>query len=184
MEKSLNHIKPSKDQEAERIAIAQKDPRAFGALYDQYAPAIYRYLLSRLGNVEAAQDVTSQTFLTAIKRLPQYQHRGHFSAWLFSIARSKYVDHLRKAKHTTAPVHEEHPDPSPGPLYDLVTRERRAALMACIQTLTPQEQELLRLRYVADLSFAEMASLLSKREDAVKKRFYRLLNRLRKQLED
>jgi RNA polymerase sigma-70 factor (ECF subfamily) len=58
-----------------------------------------------------------------------------------------------------------------------------AELMKCIRTLAPEEQELLRLRYVADLSFAEMAELLLKSESAVKKSFYRLLARLQSQLE-
>lgn len=174
---------PSHDEEAEKILAAQKDPQAFGILYDHYAPPIYRYLLSRLGNIDAAQDVTSQTFLTAIDQLPQYKHRGKFTAWLFSIARSRYVDYIRNTKRTSDPINEEYPDPYPGQLNDLVNEERRRALFECIQNLMPQEQELLRLRYVADLSFAEMGSLVKKREDAVKKSFYRLLKKIKRMLE-
>jgi RNA polymerase sigma-70 factor (ECF subfamily) len=173
----------TKDQEAERIAAAQRDPQAFGDLYDHYAPSIYRYLLSRLGNVEEARDVTSQTFLKAVEIFPRYTHRGYFSAWLFSIARSKYVDHVRRRKHGVEIIREEQVDPQPDPLTEVVATERMAELMKCIRTLAPEEQELLRLRYVADLSFAEMAELLLKSESAVKKSFYRLLARLQSQLE-
>ena len=172
-----------KDQEAERIAAAQRDPQAFGDLYDQYAPSIYRYLLSRLGNVEEASDVTSQTFLKAVEIFPRYTHRGYFSAWLFSIARSKYVDQVRRSKHGVEAIPEEQVDPQPDPLAEVVATERMADLMKCIRALTPEEQELLRLRYVADLSFTEMAELLLKSESAVKKSFYRLLARLQSQLE-
>jgi RNA polymerase sigma-70 factor (ECF subfamily) len=173
----------TKDQEAERITAAQRDPQAFGDLYDQYAPSIYRYLLSRLGNVEEARDVTSQTFLTAVEVFPRYKHRGYFSTWLFSIARSKYVDHLRRGKHGVEAIQEDQVDPQPDPLTRVVAAERVAELKECIHTLAPEEQELLRLRYVADLSFAEMAELLEKSEDAVKKSVYRLLARLQSRLE-
>jgi len=171
------------DQEAALIAAAQADPQAFGELYDRYAPSIYRYLLSRLGNVEEVRDVTSQTFLTAVEVFPRYRHHGYFSAWLFAIARSKYVDHLRRGRHGVEAIREDQVDPQPDPLTRVVAAERLAELKACIRDLTPEEQELLRLRYVADLSYAEMAELLGKREDAVKKSVYRLLARLQSRLE-
>jgi RNA polymerase sigma-70 factor, ECF subfamily len=186
MKRSLTQdVQPATDggQEAALIAAAQKDPQAFGELYDRYAPAIYRYLLSRLGNVEEARDVTSQTFLTAVEVFPRYRHHGYFSAWLFAIARSKYVDHLRRGRHGVEAIREDQVDPQPDPLTRVVTAERETELKECIRTLVPEEQELLRLRYVADLSFAEMAELLEKNEDAVKKSVYRLLARLQSRLE-
>lgn len=172
------------DEETKRVAAAQKNPQAFGALYDQYAPAIYRYLLSRLGNIDDARDVTSQTFLKAVEMFPRYKHRGYFSAWLFSIARSKYVDYLRQRKREAESFREDPVDPQPNPMVKVVVSERAAELKKCIHALTPIEQELLRLRYVANLSYGEMAELLNKNEDAVKKRIYRLLARLKNQMED
>lgn len=187
MKNSIIQEQPSQttnqDQDAKRVAAAQRDPQAFGNLYDQYAPVIYRYLLSRLGNVEEARDITSQTFLKAVELFSQYRHRGFFSAWLFSIARSKYVDHLRKNRRGVEAISEEQLDPRPDPLSELVASERMTELTKCIRALTPDEQELLRLRYVADLSFVEMAELLRMSEGAIKKRIYRLLARLQSQLE-
>jgi RNA polymerase sigma-70 factor (ECF subfamily) len=66
----------------------QERSGSFGAIYDRYAASIFRYLISRTGNVEEAKDLTSQTFLTAIEAFPRYQDQGYVSAWLFSIARS------------------------------------------------------------------------------------------------
>jgi len=172
-----------KDQESAWIAAAMKDPENFGYLYDRYAPLIYRYLLSRLGNVDEARDVTSQTFLKAVEIFPRYTHRGYFPAWLFSIARSRYIDHLRRGRHGVETIREEQPDPQPGPLSEMVAEEQKAELMNCIRALNAEEQELLRLRYVANLSFAEMADLLHKSEGSIKKRIYRLLARLQSQLE-
>jgi RNA polymerase sigma-70 factor, ECF subfamily len=171
------------DEEA-RLELAQVDPGDFGELYAYYAPRIYKYLLSRLGNIEEARDVTSQTFLNAFELFPRYQHRGYFSAWLFSIARSKYVDHLRKTKRSPETLEDTWPDPLPDPLSQVIETERLTRLRGSIRRLAEEEQEMLRLRYVAEISFAEMAAILHKKEDAVKKALYRLLARLQSQMEE
>ncbi|RPI87288.1 MAG: sigma-70 family RNA polymerase sigma factor [Chloroflexi bacterium] len=178
MTQDFSHPVVPIDEEACQIAAARKDPRAFGLLYDRYAPKIYRYLLSRLRSVEEAKDVTSQTFLTAIESFPRYKHNGYFSAWLFSIARSKYVDHLRKSKHRSEIFEEQEQASLPDPLLQVIETERMAELRRIIRGLPEDEQEMLRLRYVAELGFAEMASVMNKKQDAVKKSLYRLLARL------
>lgn len=172
------------EEEARWIVEAKTSPEAFAKLYDRYAPNIYRYLLSRLGNVAGAQDVTSQTFLRAFEMFPRYRHEGYFSAWLFAIARSKYVDYLRKAKNRSETSIDHIQDPQEDLLQGVIRSERLAELKRLICKLSEEEQELLRLRFVANLSFAEMASLLERNEDAVKKTLYRLLARLQSQLED
>ena len=172
------------DEETRWILESKANPQAFARLYDRYAPNIYRYLLSRLGNVAGAQDVTSQTFLRAFEMFPRYRHQGYFSAWLFAIARSKYVDYLRKIKNRTGTSIDHIQDPQEDLLQMVIHSERLAELKKVIVRLSEEEQELLRLRFVADLSFAEMASLLERNEDAVKKTLYRLLARLQSQMED
>jgi RNA polymerase sigma-70 factor (ECF subfamily) len=171
------------EDEAQAIANARKDPRAFGVLYDRYVLKIYRYLLSRMGSVEDARDVTSQTFLTAIETFPRYKHKGYFSAWLFSIARSKYVDHWRKAQRRIETREVNDQELLPDPLLQVIETERVVQLKLRISELTEEEQELLRLRYVAELGFGDMASVLNKNVDTVKKSLYRLLARLQSQME-
>ncbi len=172
------------EDEAQMVAAAKQDPGAFGALYDRHAPKIYRYLLSRLGNVEDARDVTSQTFLAAFETFPRYRHQGYFSAWLFSIAHSKCVDHWRKAGRQNKTRAEHNPEPLPDPLLTVIETERMTQLKQRIGELSIEEQELLRLRYVAELSFGEMAAILNKNTQAVKKSLYRLLARLQAALQN
>jgi RNA polymerase sigma-70 factor (ECF subfamily) len=172
------------EEEARWIVEAKSNPESFAKLYDCYAPNIYRYLLSRLGNVAGAQDLTSQTFLKAFEMFPRYRHTGYFSAWLFAIARSKYVDYLRKTKNRTGTSIDHIQDPQEDLLQGVIRSERLAELKTMIGRLPEEEQDLLRLRFVADLSFAEIAYLLERKEDAVKKTLYRLLARLQSQLED
>lgn len=172
------------EEEGRWILEAKTSPDAFAKLYDRYASNIYRYLLSRLGNVAGAQDVTSQTFLRAFEMFPRYRHQGYFSAWLFAIARSKYVDYLRKTKNRSETGIDYLQDPQEDLLQGVIRSERLAELKRLMCGLREEEQELLRLRFVANLSFAEMASLLERNEDAVKKTLYRLLARLQSQLEE
>jgi len=165
------------------VAAAQNDPAAFGGLYDRYVQPIYRYVFSRLGNAPEAEDVTSQTFMAAYDSLARYRERGQFSAWLFKIARSKMNDHFRRSRRevrleTVGEILERE-----DALGTLIRAEELSRIRSVISELNDKEQDLIRLRYVADLSFAEIAELLGKREDAVKKSVYRLLARLKSQME-
>ncbi|HTX79688.1 MAG TPA: RNA polymerase sigma factor [Longilinea sp.] len=169
--------------EAGLVAAAKRDPGAFEPLYLRYVQPIYRYLYSRIGRQAEAEDATAQTFLAALEALDRYHHDGHFVAWLFTIARCKAVDHFR-AQGRQAPL--EDADGIPGGadlLQSVVQTERKAALAALIAALPEDERELIRLRYVAELSFAEIGHLLGCSADAAKKSLYRLLARLQSQLE-
>ncbi len=172
---------------------AKTDSAAFGRLYDLYVQPVYRYLLSRVGSVHEAEDLTSKTFIAAYEALPKYHERGLFAAWLFRIARSKMNDQFRKRRHEV-PWHEAPWDEAPletagdfiegeDSLGKVILDEDFARLRSVIKDLDGDDQDLLRLRYVANLSFAEIAELLGKREDAVKKTLYRLLARLKEQME-
>ena len=165
------------------VAAALEDPAAFGRLYDHYVQPIYRYLYSRTYSVYEAEDITSQTFITAYESLPRYRERGHFSAWLFRIAQSKMNDHFRSSRREVGLEAAKRIVEKENALRLLIQNEELTQLRSAIKNLNAEEQDLIRLRYVADLSFAEMADLLGKREDAVKKSVYRLQARLKSQME-
>ena len=173
-----------KNEEALLISQAKLDATSFGKLYDLYAPSIYRYILSRTGNIQDAQDITSQTFLKVLERISSYHHRGYFSAWLFSIARSKYIDHFRMRNQEEKLIAKNNVDSQTDVLSIVVDRERLLNLDHILALLSDEELDLLRLRNVAELTFAEMAEILSRTEDAIKKKYYRLLARLQNQLEE
>lgn len=167
--------------ETSLVSSAQRDPAEFAALYDRYFRQIYHYLYSRVGNAADAEDLTAQTFLAALETLPHYHHRGHFAAWLFTIARNKVRDFYR-SRVPPIPLDENHPDKADDPLSQVIQTDQVEQLANLIRKLDADEQELLRLRYVADLSFAEIGVCLGRKEDTVKKTFYRLLARLQRQL--
>jgi len=165
------------------IHAAREDPAAFGQLYDRYVQSIYRYVYSRVGGTHEAEDITSQTFMAAYEALERYRERGQFSAWLFRIARSKLNDHFRRSRREVGLEAAGEILEREDALGTLIRAEELSRIRSIISHLDEEEQELIRLRYVADLSFAEIANLLGRREDAVKKSVYRLLARLKSQVE-
>ena len=172
------------DEEATVIAAQGRDPVALTRLYERYVRPVYRYLFSQIGDTAAAEDLTSQTFLSALEALPRYRHRGRFAAWLFVIARRKALDYFRRRRPQvdldTLPLRADGADPA----SQVIQSQHWQDLSQRIAALSDEEQDLLRLRYVADLSFAEIGAILGKSEQAAKKSLYRLVSRLQNQMEN
>jgi RNA polymerase sigma-70 factor (ECF subfamily) len=171
------------DDIAPLVSDALENPAAFGRLYDRFIQRIYRYVYGRVGNAHEAEDITSQTFIAAYESLGRYRERGQFSAWLFRIARSKMNDHFRRSRREVGLDAAERIVEVDDALGALIQNEELIRLRSLIKKINDDERELIRLRYVADLSFVEMAEVLGKSEDAVKKSVYRLLERLKGQME-
>jgi RNA polymerase sigma-70 factor, ECF subfamily len=179
-------VKQEEDAIDERSLLnaALDNPTAFSWLYDRYVHALYKYLLGKTGNAAEAEDLTSQTFLSALENLPRYQNQGNFRAWLFGIARNKWVDFYRRSKRHVSlgdypPVSTESDF-----LQKVIQDEKSQVLTGLVQRLSGSEGELLRLRLVAELEFREIAVVLGKSEAAVKKSYYRLIERMKKDVEE
>ena len=85
-------------EEKELIKKAQKDPEIFSQLYDRYYPQIFGYVLKRVANLEVAQDITSETFFKALRKLWQFRWQNiSFSAWLYRIANNEIANYSREA---------------------------------------------------------------------------------------
>jgi RNA polymerase sigma factor (sigma-70 family) len=172
------------DDDRDLIVKAKQDPNAFEELYRRHVQAVYKYFYNRTWNQDEAEDLTEQTFIAALEGLQQYRENGLFLAWLFSIARRKAVDHFRaKTKQTSLDISNDIPVNSDF-LNDIIQSERLKAIADIFNTLSEKEKELIRLRYVAELNFAEIGRLLHRSEGAVKKALYRIVDRMRKQLEE
>jgi RNA polymerase sigma-70 factor (ECF subfamily) len=162
---------------------AARNPQAFTELYERHVDRVYRYLLSRTGNRDDAQDLTSQTFLTALEQLPRYRGEGLFAAWLMGIARNKATDHFRNRRPET-PMEETFDAPDQGaPTDELVERQLAVESIARkLQVLAPDRAEALSLRLFAGLEVAEIAPILGKNEAAVRMLVFRGLRDLQAQL--
>ena len=89
-------------QESALIAQIQAGKTAaFAELYDRYIKRIYRFVYAKTGHRETAEDLTGQIFLKALEKIKSFnQHRGSFSAWLYTIARTAIIDHYRESHPT------------------------------------------------------------------------------------
>jgi RNA polymerase sigma-70 factor (ECF subfamily) len=175
----INH----KLDETKMIQAVRHDPKAFGELYKLYVEQVFRYLYSRIGNVHEAEDITAQTFLSAFESFDKFRQDGHFASWLFTIARNKAMDHYRQ-RDRLSPIDEaQQISVEDNALAAVIQTERIAILSKLIESLSEEDSELLRLRFLAEMSFREIAHFLHRNEDAVKKSVYRLLARLHSQLE-
>jgi len=171
------------DPDAGLVRAAQNNPAAFQQIYDRWAVPVYQYFYHRTGQPEGAEDLTSKLFLSAYQALPRYQHRGHFPAWLFAIARNLSREYFRKTRRETPLSNAQHLVAASDPPGEVAHQDEITRLNRLVKSLPEDDQELIRLRYVAELPFAEMAIVIGKREDAVKKSLYRLQARLQILLE-
>jgi RNA polymerase sigma-70 factor (ECF subfamily) len=164
------------------VEHARRNPEAFAALYRRYLTPLYRYLYRKLSNAHDAEDLTTQVFIDVLEVLAAngYREGGCFAAWLFTIARRRTVDFYRQ--RPSEPL-DDPPSPEPGLLAAIEKGEdlqRLASLLAC---LDEERQELLRLRFSAGLSFAEIGLIEERSEAAVKMTLYRTIEHLRAQWE-
>ncbi len=168
--------------DAKLVEHARQNPDAFGVLYRRYLTPLYRYLYRRLGNTHDAEDLTAQVFAEALEGLVarRYREGGCFIAWLFTIARRRTVDFYRQR-----PVEQLDDPPSPEPsLVAAVEKgEDLQRLTHLLAQLDEDRQELLRMRFSAGLSFAEIGQIEGRSEAAVKMMIYRTLEHLREQWE-
>jgi RNA polymerase sigma-70 factor (ECF subfamily) len=165
------------------VEAAWHDPDAFAVLYRHYLTPLYRYLLSRLNNVHDAEDLTEQVFIEAMGGLVNFQYKkgGCFAAWLFTIARRRLVDFYRR--HEDSPL-DDLPSPEPSLLPVIEKGEDMQQLGRLLARLDEKDRELLRLRFSAGLSFAEIGLIDARSEAAAKMALYRILDFLRAHWED
>lgn len=164
--------------------VAPHDSAAFAQRYRRNLKAVYRYQLSRVGNVHDAQDLTAQTFLAAQEAIASFRGRGTFVAWLMGIASRKAADYFRRQR-TTLPL-----EAAAQIEADIIAPEaftdRQLSLEQVAQALsrlTPDRAEAIALQLFSGLSTAEVAQVMGKSEAAVKMLVCRALKDLRHHLE-
>ena len=170
------------DQGLERKA--KTNTTVFRRHYQEWVSPVYRYFLYRVRNPKEAEDLTSQVFLEVLEQLPNYTENGHFPAWLFTIVRYTSADHFRSLK-SEIPIEKTEINADLLPLLDHAVHTEELHRLSClIQTLPENEQDLIRLRFVAGLKYGEMAVVLKRDKDAIRKQVSRLLSRLQDKLEE
>ncbi len=176
------------DDEARWIVAAQATPTAFEPLYLRYRGRVYHYLRTRLNNDEDAADATQQVLLQALKALPKYKQRGiPFAVWLFRIAHHLAINVSSRNSSTVswqALPEMLHPASGQDLEASVLQQETLAHLKRLLATLNPYKRELLSLRFAAGLTVPQIAAVLGKNPEAVKKQLSRLLQSFKEQYHD
>jgi RNA polymerase sigma-70 factor (ECF subfamily) len=172
----------TQDDDEILVRHARNDREAFAAIYERYFSRVYWYRYGRLQSPQAAEDATSLVFTKALHALPQYREQESalaFRAWLFRIAHNVIVDELR-ARRPYAPLAAAHEIPAPmlSPESALLQAEDRNLVWALLDTLPPDQRQIVELR-LAGLNGPEIAQVLGKNRGAVNTAQSRAVARLR-----
>jgi len=172
---------PTRDDERDLVEQAKRDPRQFGALYDRHFQQIYRFVYSRMREQTAAEDVTSEVFMKALKAIPRYQDTGRpFAAWLYQIAVNAIADRYRMQR-PSQPLEDFHDLSVAGPaLEDLAAhRDEVRRIWSLVETLPHQQRTALVLKFQEDMKIEDIAVAMGKTPGAVKLLIHRGVSRLR-----
>ncbi|WP_442945866.1 sigma-70 family RNA polymerase sigma factor [Nonomuraea sp. LPB2021202275-12-8] len=163
------------------------DSEAFGTLYDRYVDLVYRYIYFRVGSHPLAEDLTSETFLRALRRITDFTWQGRdFGAWLVTIARNLVADHFKSGRYrlevATGEVIDVPLDGAHIPENAVVTAIINDRVLRAVRDLNPEQQECVVLRFLHGLSLAETALIMGKKSGAIKALQFRAIRALARAL--
>ena len=176
-----------KQEEALIIAAQHGDEQALGALYDAYVDRIYRYIFYRVDGAEPARDLTADVFLRVVEGLPSYEYRSiPFVAWLYRIAHARVVDHFRQSSRVLDQEVIENVELSTEDDMDssLMKAYHERKVRDAIKQLTPEQQQVVLLRFVEGYNLQKTAEALGKTIGAIKLMQHRALRTLSKELKN
>lgn len=178
---------PSDAETVSLVRGAQShNPAAFDQLYDHFADPLYRYFFYRSGDQHVAEELVSEVFLKMVEaiksfRIPERAQARAFSGWVFRIAYTKLVDYYRQQKRQSVELDESMP--APYSADEVVDRSlEHEELREAILRLTPEQQQVVLLRFVERMSTEDVALMTGQTVGAVKAMQHRALNAMAKML--
>jgi RNA polymerase sigma-70 factor, ECF subfamily len=165
------------NENRERLLIeaAQKDPSRFAELYEENFGRVWAFVIRRVNNRSAAQDITSEVFHQALANVTRFEWRGvPFAAWLYRIAANAIADYFAKSAREQGNEREAIVPP-----HEIEDIERRASLYRFVDRLPAEQRRVLVMRFGEERSIREIASAIGRSEGAVKQLQWRGLQTLR-----
>lgn len=169
-------------QEYAILERSRQDPEAFGELYEKYFERIFNFIYRQTDDEALTADLTSQSFLNALKNVARFEFRGvPVSAWLYRIASNEVNKHYRRIKRERVfSLEETRIRELIEGSDELFDEELVDKMLEYLKDLPTEMLEVLELRFFEDKDFKEIAFILDITESGAKMRTYRALDRLRK----
>ncbi len=179
-------------EQATLRAAATGDAQAWRKLVEAYSGRVYGLIYRQCRDAELSEEITQATFVKVVKKLEDYEDEGRFAAWLFRIASNQLRDEMRRRQRQARPTDftETPPQslgivgqaPSDDPTAPLIAAESAEQLSQAVAHLPEADQQVLNLRYTAQLGFAEIAESLGQPLGTVLARHHRALRKLKDRL--
>ena len=166
------------------------DEFAIETLVRQHETGVFRLALSVVGDPAEANEITQQTFISALRSLSTYQEKKSFKAWLFTIALNHSRSHLRKRKtlerlnNVLTSIFRVEIQRQVLPEEAMIQNEKEAALWKSLNQLDERFRTVVVLRYFHEMSITEISEILSINEGTIHSRLHTARERLRDALED
>lgn len=165
------------------------DETAAAALYDELVGKVFGFCMNRVGERGAAEDLAQEVFLKVVDNIASFdEKKGTFSPWFWRIVRNTVTDHYRSRREVSLEdvmgAQGEFVSETGSPMRAAEVRLAKQELFGFLSTLSGDEQEIFRLRFISELSYEEMAEALQKSEGSLRVAVSRLRNKLRQHVRE
>ncbi|MGG4346313.1 RNA polymerase sigma factor [Paenibacillus lautus] len=166
--------------------VLNGDRQAFVHIVEAYQQQIFMYCWRLLNQRQDAEDAVQEIMVKAYQKLETYEPKTSFSSWLYKIAYHHCLNMLRRRRffHSIAPLLRTDKEQAESAEQEAQKYIIGESMERALRRLTPEERNLLILRVFEEKSFAEIGLILDKTKDSVKKRYSRLIQKIKKWMVD
>ena len=151
-------------------------------IYLEHAKTVYGFLLTRTGNPDLAEELTQETFYQAVKHVDRYEGKSSVSTWLCGIAKNLWYGYLKKQKHP-ASLSEAEERPVDSAETELIRGWENLQVLRMIHRLEDPMREVIYLRLIGNLSFAQIGEIMERSENWARVTYYRGKEKVMKEAE-
>mgnify|MGYP000894646196 FL=1 len=157
------------------------------AIYKKYCKCVYNFLYKLTNDIELSEELTQETFYTAIKKINTLNKKESIRTWLYQIAKNKWKDYLRKNKKANIDLEEntvENLVANYDIEEDMIAKDNIIEFYKKIHMLDIDTREIIYLKIIRNFTFKEISQILGKNEEWARKKFYRGKLKLKESLKN